>query len=123
MDRRPDEGGPVTAEGISGVSGAANRIAILDALRGAPFPASRDELAEHVRHNDAEETTLHAIERLDDRRYDSAAEVAEATGTGVPSSGAQGSAPHPGEPQSEQARPAEVADATKSVGTLPGSQT
>jgi hypothetical protein len=106
----------------SGESSVVNRIGLLDALRGLPFPAGRAELAEHVRHNDADEATIHAIDRLDERRYGSAAEVADALSAGIPSSSAQGSAPHAGEPQAAQAEPAPRSDATKGVGTFPGSE-
>jgi hypothetical protein len=112
----------MTANGSSGEPGVVNRIGLLDALRGIPFPASRADLADHVRHNDAAEATIHALDRLKDRRYGSADEAADALGAGIPSSAAQGSAPHAGEPQAAQARPAAVADATKSIGTLPGSE-
>ena len=112
----------MTTNHSSGASGVVNRIGLLDALRGLPFPAMRDELTEHLRHNDADEATIHAIDRLEDRRYASATEVADTLGADIPSSAAQGSAPHAGEPQAAQARPAPLADATRGIGTLPGSE-
>jgi hypothetical protein len=112
----------MTTNRSSGASGAVNRIGLLDALRGLPFPATRNKLAEHFRHNDADEATIHAIERLEDRRYASATQVADMLGADIPSSAAQGSAPHAGEPQSAQARPAPLVDATRSIATLPGSE-
>src|SRR3954467_3384044 len=91
-------GGQMTNDRSSGEASVVNRIGLLDALRGLPFPAGTAELAEHVRHNDADEATINAIDRLDERRYGSAAEVANALSAGIPSSSAQGSAPHPGAP-------------------------
>src|SRR5690349_10064588 len=101
----------MTTNRSSGESAVVNRIGLLDALRGLPFPATRDELAEHLRHNSAAEATIHAIDRLEDRPYASATEVADALRADIPSSAGQGSAPRSGEPQAARARPAPLGDA------------
>jgi hypothetical protein len=98
----------------------ANRLQVLQALQGLELPASRSELLHRARANGADEATLFALEHLPDRRFGTPEEIAEAVGGDVPSSGMQGGAPHAGEPQAEQARPAPPSDATQSVDPPPG---
>jgi hypothetical protein len=99
----------------------ANRLTVLQNLKGVDWPATRDELVTRARNNSADEVTLHALEHLAGERYDSPEQLAEAIGGDLPSSGMQGGPPHSGEPQADQARPGQVSDATESVDTLPGS--
>jgi hypothetical protein len=98
----------------------ANPLQVQQAIWGVDFPASRQELIERARANEAEETVLFALEHLPDRTYALAREVTDAIGGDVPAPGGQGGPPHPGEPQSAQAGPGPLGDATRRGTAAPG---
>jgi hypothetical protein len=64
----------------------------LDRLRGATYPATRDELVEEARKTGAVETVIEALQGLPPGPYASGEAVADALGTAIPPSGA-GSGP------------------------------
>jgi hypothetical protein len=68
-----------------------NRVTVLEALRTAKFPATRDELVAHAREFGADEMTLEELAGLPADTYESAADLAPLLGP-VPPSGA-GSGP------------------------------
>ncbi len=44
-------------------------------LKGIDFPAEKEELVQQARDNDADEEVINALEDLDDREYESMADV------------------------------------------------
>jgi Protein of unknown function (DUF2795) len=63
-------------------------LEVLDRLRGASYPASRDELVEEARKTGASETAIEALQAMPSQAYASGEEVADALGTAIPPSGA-----------------------------------
>jgi hypothetical protein len=64
----------------------------LDRLRGASYPATRDDLVDEARRSGGSDTVMEALQSLPAGPYASGEEVADALGTAIPPSGA-GSGP------------------------------
>jgi hypothetical protein len=70
----------------------ADRLAIVEALQGARFPATREELIEWARRHGAYETVIESLRAIGPGPYRGTREVADAVGAQVAPSGA-GSGP------------------------------
>lgn len=57
-----------------------NPIEVEKHLKGIKFPANRDDLIEHARQNHAPEEVLSTLERMPDREFSNAADVAKGGG-------------------------------------------
>lgn len=57
-----------------------NPIEVEKHLKGIKFPANREDLIEHARQNDAPEEVLSTLERMPDREFNNAADVAKGVG-------------------------------------------
>jgi hypothetical protein len=57
-----------------------NPIEVEKHLKGIKFPASKQDLIEHARQNDAPEEVLSTLEQMPDREFGNAADVAKGVG-------------------------------------------
>lgn len=55
-------------------------IAVEKHLKGIKFPADKQDLIAHAQQNDAPEEVLSTLERMPDREYGNAADVAKGVG-------------------------------------------
>lgn len=55
-----------------------NPAKVEEAIKGITFPASKDDLLECARGNNADQEELDALERLPDQEYDNPTEITEA---------------------------------------------
>ena len=60
--------------------GGRSPIAIAKALKGADFPAGKQDLEERARSNGAEEETLEVLSQIAERQYQNMADVEKAVG-------------------------------------------
>lgn len=58
----------------------ANPIQIQKFLKGVDYPATKDELRERARANEADDEVLGTLDALPDERYDSPADLSKAIG-------------------------------------------
>lgn len=74
------ESGRKASEGGRGYLDKVNPAAVERYLRGIAFPATKDDLIEQARDNDAPGDVLKALDMLDDKRYDSVVDITKEVG-------------------------------------------
>ncbi len=66
---------PVSQPGPGDRRTTTSPVDVAEALLGAPFPASKEQLVEYARRNEASEEALDTLEALPEGNYDSPADV------------------------------------------------
>lgn len=57
-----------------------NPIQLQKHLKGVDYPATKEELIEHAKHNGADENAIAVLEELPDQEYETPTDVSEAVG-------------------------------------------
>ena len=71
------EGGKKTAEGGHGDPNKASPTAVEKYLKGINFPASKEDLLEHARDNNAPDDVLNVINQFTDKEYNGPIDISK----------------------------------------------